>query len=145
MKRSAIALAALMTVAHAQAMEPMIAELAKVDRLVEGVAPTFACYDQTDPETCQQLRVKARFIGGAFARYSTRDFADKAKTHHRCFQPDSQKAYQVCSGAGDIWGEVTMDDRWVHAPLSDARCHRWGGPLTVEYLACEAALPPKQD
>lgn len=133
---AALALALSAPIA-AHAMEPLIAKLAEVDDAVKSVAPQFACYDQTDPMTCQQMRTAHTSIG----TFYTGDFPDGHR--NRCFEPGFNLHYSVCTGKGKTWAEIYNGTHWTTAPLSDPRCDQWGGPFTAEYLACEAALPPK--
>ena len=123
----------------ARAMEPLIAKLADVDDAVKNTAPEFGCYDQTDKTTCQQAQV-ARISSGTFTAL---DFANGIRI--RCFSPGFVSYYRVCSGGWDdaLWPEISNSGHWIKARFSDSRCDQWGGPFSAEYLACEAALPPK--
>src|SRR5271157_2544318 len=127
MKPAIIAAAALLALGapSAHAVEPLIAKLVEADDAVKGVAPEFVCYDQTRPETCQQLR--AAFASGGW--FVTADYADGR--HSRCFSPgdDPDISYRVCdNSAGKIWPAIFNGSHWVEAPSSDPRCHHWGGP-----------------
>jgi hypothetical protein len=101
----------------------------------------FGCYDQTDPKSCQQNR-SATTDEGTFI---THDWGDG--THIRCFRPPGIDDYMACGDGKNIGGEIYNGSSWVLAPTSDPGCDHWskGGVLTAEFLACEAALPPKQD
>ena len=112
-------------------------QIGRSGRRSEDVAPRFACYDQTDPMTCQQMRTAHTSIGTFYAG----DFPDGHR--NRCFEPGFNLHYSICTGKGKTWAEIYNGTHWTTAPLSDPRCDQWGGPFTAEYLACEAALPPK--
>lgn len=126
----------------AQAAKSLVDKLDGADDALKNVAPQFVCYDQTDPKTCQQLRFAFSIrSGGNFWRS---DFSDGH--HHLCFSPGHNSPYRVCNNnSADPRGEVFTSKQWILVPTNDPRCSQWGGPLTAEYLACEAALPPKQE
>jgi hypothetical protein len=112
--------------------------LPEADWAVRDVAPTYGCYDSTDSRSCQLVR----WAPGPGGNFSTRDFA--GGEHHRCFQPGNVR-YQVCdNGHGQIWGEILDPTNriWNRGPPADARCIGFGSPVSVEYLTCEAAMPP---
>ena len=51
--------------------------------------------------------------------------------------------YRLCSDNVSVDGEIVANDRFVPAPLDDARCSSFGDNLSSDYLACEAVLPIK--
>ena len=124
----------------AHATEPLLAKLAHANAAVKDAAPQFACYDPTDKATCQEIRSEYSIPDGGV--FSTIDFPDGL--HDQCFSPGWNSNYRVCSGGwGWAWPETLNNGRFVDAPFFDSRCDHWGGPYSAEYLACEAALPPK--
>jgi hypothetical protein len=121
----------------ARLTEPLVAKLAEVDDAVKDVAPQYGCYDQTDPKTCQQKRM-AFTSGGTFATF---DFPEGSRV--RCFSPGIGLRYRVCGSGDMVRPEIFDGSDWIEAPSGDPRCEHWGNPFTAEYLACEAAQPPK--
>jgi hypothetical protein len=117
----------------------LLAKLNEVDDAVKSVAPTFGCYDPTNPKTCQQTRHVVIDDGD----FSTSDFSSP-NLHLRCFSPGPDLPYDICTNGKSVFGQIFNGTAWVEPPKSDPRCNQWGGPLSNEYLACEAALPPKQ-
>jgi signal peptidase I len=118
--------------------EPLVAAMANVPPQLKDQPPKFECYDQTDPNTCQQVRTMVFSRGFV---YTSLDFANHS--HVVCFTPLTTAPYRVCNDYnGSLWAEIYNGSYWVTAAWDDARCSKWGGPFSAEYLACEVALPP---
>jgi hypothetical protein len=152
MKLLALA-AALLTplAAHANDLHDAFAKaLPEINKtLPDSLAPEFGCYDPTNKDTCQQARTQFAF-GPPEGFYSRFDFANGLRVY--CVQPVSgikTMPYRICVGwdapdTSSFTAEIFTGKDWVEAPSHDERCVQWGGYFTAEYLACEAALPPKQ-
>jgi hypothetical protein len=110
--------------------------IAHVADVTKEVAPSFTCYDPTDKATCQTIR-GADVDGGhvSFIKFAN-------ETVWACFRPDNAQ-YAMCGSEGVLYGQIVVSGRLEDAPKDDPRCKGFGDNLSADYLACEAALPPK--
>jgi hypothetical protein len=118
---------------------PLVAALASIPDDLMQQPPEYSCSDPADKYSCQQVRTKITFapFNGVYTNHEFDMFATT------CFQPGIEIKYRLCKSGGDLWGETMINYIWTRAPETpDARCVRWGDPLSEPYLACVAGLPP---
>jgi hypothetical protein len=112
--------------------------IARVANATKNTASEFNCADPTDKTSCQTRRVVTTDEG----LLSYFKFGDA--TVVACIEPTSTSSnYGVCGSDGGLFGIIRVNGILTPAPKDDPRCKGFGDNISQDYLACEAALPPK--